>query len=267
VRNRRRAPFVALAVLLARRRPDVDPSAIEAGRVLVDGRTLTNPSSQVRTDASLRVLSERRLRGELKLGHALDALPIDVRGRVAVDIGANVGGFTTALLERGARRVYAVDAGVGLLQGTLGADPRVVNLEGCNVGVLDRELIPDRVDVITMDLSYLAVADAVPQLECLDIDPGADLVALIKPTFELHRSTLAATEAEVDRAVDLASVAVERSGWRVIAVCDTGRIGRRGAREAFVHARRRDSTVPCTESDASPPPSSETSNSKPSTHR
>jgi 23S rRNA (cytidine1920-2'-O)/16S rRNA (cytidine1409-2'-O)-methyltransferase len=225
--------------LLARRRPDIDPSAIADGRVLVDGRILTNPAARVRLDASLRVTAERRLRGERKLTHALDVLSVDVEGRVAVDIGANVGGFTTALLDHGARRVYAVEAGVGLLVGRLRNDPRVVNLEGHNLGQIDTASVREPVAVIAMDLSYLAVSAALPQLERLDIDNDADLVALVKPTFELRRGTMAASDDELDQAVAHAIEAATDTGWQVVAAIESSHRGRGGSREAFIHARRR----------------------------
>ena len=155
-----------------------------------------------------------------------------------MDIGANVGGFTTALVDRGARRVYAVEAGVGLLLGHLRNHPRVVNLEGNNLGQIDSSVVPESVEVITMDLSYLAVGGAVPQLERLDISSGADLVALVKPTFELRRGTMAATTGDLDRAVEHAALPATRSGWRVLDAIEWARPGRRGAREAFIHARR-----------------------------
>jgi 23S rRNA (cytidine1920-2'-O)/16S rRNA (cytidine1409-2'-O)-methyltransferase len=239
VPKQRRARFVALVALLAHRRPDVDASAIAAGRVLVDGRTLTNPAARVRFDASLRVVTERRLRGEIKLSNALDALDLTFDGCVAIDVGANVGGFTLALLSRGVRRVYAVDAGVGMLLGRLRHDPRVVNLEGHNLGVVDRSLVAERIDVITMDVSYLAVADAVPQLERLDLADDAQFVALVKPTFELRRGTLAATDGDLQEAVARATCAVDSSGWEVVAAHHLRDAARRGAREVFIHARRR----------------------------
>ena len=176
--KRKRSRFVALAMLLAHKRPDVDPSAIADGRVLVDGRILTNPAARVRLDASIRVTTKRRLRGERKLTEALAVFPIDIDGRVVLDIGGIFGGFTTALLEHGARRVYAVETGVGLLLGRLRNDPRVVNLEGNNLGEVDTVPVPESVEAIAMDMSHLAVGSALPQLERLDIDDDADLVAL-----------------------------------------------------------------------------------------
>jgi 23S rRNA (cytidine1920-2'-O)/16S rRNA (cytidine1409-2'-O)-methyltransferase len=173
-----------LAAELARVRPDLaDPiAAIVAGDVRVDGRIVMKPASLVPVGASIVLRPAKPLRGEAKLGAALAAFHVDVHG-VAVDVGAAAGGFTRVLLAAGARRVYAVDAGHGQLVGSLRADPRVVNLEGVNLGVV---AIEEPIDFVTLDLSYLAVADAVPQLERLDFDDGAQLIALVKPMFELR---------------------------------------------------------------------------------
>jgi 23S rRNA (cytidine1920-2'-O)/16S rRNA (cytidine1409-2'-O)-methyltransferase len=222
VPSARRRRFVALVDLLAQRRPDVAVSVIHEARVLVEGRFVTNPRAQVPADASLRVLPARRLRGDVKLSHALD----------------NLHGFTSALLDRGALRVYAVDVGVGQLVGRLPNDPRVVNLEGHNLATLDRALVPDVVGLTTMDLSYLAVSDALPQLAGLDLETHADLVALVKPTFELHAATLARSNEDVSRAIEHVQRAMVSLGWHVRGRCDAPATGRRGAREAFVHGRR-----------------------------
>ena len=186
-----------------------------------------------------RILPERRLRGDLKLSAALDQLEVPVAARVALDVGASAGGFTTALLTAGARRVYALDAGVGQLVGRLRSDPRVVNLEGRQSRSSEHLAVPETVEVITMDLSYLALADAVPQLEAVDIDYHADLLALVKPTFELHRATLASSPADVAAAVDGAVRAIGTSRWDVQELCRAPRTGRKGAPEVFIHAHRR----------------------------
>jgi 23S rRNA (cytidine1920-2'-O)/16S rRNA (cytidine1409-2'-O)-methyltransferase len=103
-----------------------------------------------------------------------------------VDVGAAAGGFTRVLLRAGSTRVYAVDAGHGQLVGSLRADARVVNLEGVNLGEL---AVDEQVDFVTLDLSYLALADAIPQLERLRFADDARLVALVKPMFELHAAS------------------------------------------------------------------------------
>jgi hypothetical protein len=155
-----RAPFIALTRLLQRRYPELEdpPKAVLDGRVIVDGRTITNPRARVRADASIRVLGPRRLRGDLKVAAALDAFSLDVKGVVAVDVGAAAGGFTAALLDRGAERVYAVDVGFGQLIGRLRLDRRVINLERTNVAAIDDHIIPEVVDLVTVDVSYLPVA-------------------------------------------------------------------------------------------------------------
>lgn len=235
----RRARIIALADLLARRRPELDIGVIADGRVLVDGRVLDNPRARVRSDASLRIVPVRRLRGDIKLSHAIDVLGISIAHRVALDVGASAGGFTSALLDRGVSRVYAVDAGFGQLRGWLRNDTRVVNLEGRNIAVLDAELVPDVIDVVTVDLSYLALDTALPQLERLRFARGADLLALVKPTFELRAGTMAASDRDVAAAVERVESAIERTDWAAVGRCAAPAPGRRGAREVFLHARRR----------------------------
>jgi 23S rRNA (cytidine1920-2'-O)/16S rRNA (cytidine1409-2'-O)-methyltransferase len=233
-----RPRFVALTHLLAVRHPDATADAIALGRVLVDGRVITNPNARVRHDASIRLAHEHRLRGDIKLSHCLDTLGIAVSGRVALDVGASAGGFTTALLERGALRVYAVDAGVGQLLGSLRVDPRVGNLEGCNLGDLRPAMLDRAIDIVVMDLSYLPLADALPQLDWLPLQPDADMVLLVKPTFELRRGRMAASDDDLRAAFESARAAVARSGWLVVGTSEAPRTGRRGARELFLHARR-----------------------------
>lgn len=237
--SRHRARFVALIDLLARHHVEVDSNLISSGRVLVDGRVISNPAARVRADSALRILPNRRLRGDLKLSAALAQLEVPVAARVALDVGANAGGFTTALLAFGARRVYALDAGVGQLVGRLRSDSRVVNLEGLNLGALSASIVPETLEVMTMDLSYLALADAVPQLEAVEIDSHADLLALVKPTFELHRATLASACADVAEAVDHAVRGIGSSSWDVQHLCPAPRTGHKGAQEVFIHAHRR----------------------------
>ncbi len=175
----RKARFVALTQRIRHTYPHAtDPVAlIRQGVVLVNGVIVTNPAALVRSDATIRVLPVTRPRGQLKLEGALNAFGVSVRDRTAADIGASTGGFTGALLHAGARRVYAIDAGHGQLLGSLRNDGRVVNLENTNLGSLNPGLVPETIDVITVDLSYLALAQAGRQLECLGIAPDADLLA------------------------------------------------------------------------------------------
>ena len=238
--KRPRRRFVTLQARLAALHPELDDptGAITSGRVRVDGRIVTNPRSAVPHDAAIRVVGRLRPRGALKLQAALDTFTLDVRARIAADIGASTGGFTTALLEAGAARVYAVDAGHGQLLGSLRVDPRVVNLEGVNLGDLDHRHIPDVVDVITIDLAYLALAAAAPQLERLRLAATADLVALVKPMFELGLASPPDTVELLDTAVRHASLGLTATGWQIIATTPSPVTGRRGAIELLLHARR-----------------------------
>ncbi|MGZ5298446.1 MAG: SAM-dependent methyltransferase [Actinomycetota bacterium] len=235
-----RAKFRNVIDHLARSRPDVaDPeAALTAGHVLIDGRVVTNPRSQVRADASVVIKPPRALRGEDKLRAALDGFPVDVTDRECVDLGASAGGFTRVLLERGARRVFAVDAGHGQLRGDLRNHGRVVNLERTNLG--DLSAIPRcaPIGTVTMDLSYLSVADAVPQIETLSFASDADLVALVKPMFELGLDSPPEDEPSLRRALDLAVAGVQRLPWRVAGTMPSPVTGSKGAREWLLHARR-----------------------------
>ncbi len=161
-----RTPFVALLTLLQRRFPGLNDPArlIKEGKVLVNGVPAASPRTRVRADAAIRIRHPRPLRGTIKLAHALTVFGVDAAGAVALDLGAAAGGFTQALLDAGAARVYAVDAGTGQLRGWLRADPRVINLERTNLAQLSPHLISEPVDLVTMDLSYLAVADTIGQI-------------------------------------------------------------------------------------------------------
>lgn len=211
---------------------------MRAGLVLVDGRPVSNPSSRVRADASVVVQRAPSLRGRPKLEAALLAFDVPVVGRVAADLGAAAGGFTTALLAAGARRVYSVDAGHGQLLGSLRQDTRVVNLEGTNIAALESRLVPEPVDVVTMDLSYLALADAAPYVEQLTLAPGADLLALVKPMFELGLAVPPTADADLERAMVLAISGFEANGWRAVANIRSPVDGARGAKELLLHAVR-----------------------------
>jgi len=238
VPSRRRAPFVALRTLLQRRFPGLDDPdwLIKAGGVLVNGLPADNPKTRVRADAAIQMRRPRILRGTIKLSHALTAFGVRAAGLVALDLGAAAGGFTQALLEAGAARVYAVDVGAGQLRGWLRADPRVINLEQTNLARLDPRLIREPADLLTMDLSYLAVSDAIGQVDRRILAPAAQLIALVKPTFELHSGRLADQPAQVAEAAIAATRALGDHGWRVLAREPSPVLGAKGAVEVFVYA-------------------------------
>lgn len=227
--------------VLARLRPDLaDPSAaIEAGWVQVDGAVVTNPRSQVLPDARIVVREEKGLKGEAKLAAGVDALGgFDFSGRTVLDVGASTGGFTTEMLKRGAARVYAVDVGHGQLMGALRQDPRVVNLEQTNATDLTRELVPESLEVMTIDVSYSPLRAIIPQVtKSLTFADGAVLFALIKPMFELQAAELPTSTADLERSVTVAEQAIRSAGWAIEATVESPLRGNAGAVEYFARAR------------------------------
>lgn len=241
-----RARRLAITEVLARRHPDLlaaeggDAAALVAtGRVQVGGRPVLSAAAMVPEDAAITVRPVGGLRGSPKLAAALDRFAVTVAGRTALDAGAAAGGFTTVLLERGARIVYAVDVGHGQLRGSLRQDPRVVDLERTNLADLDVALVPDPVDLVTLDLSYLSLTAAVPQLDRVALAAGAELVALVKPMFELALPTPPEDPRELRRGLAVARDGVERAGWTVQGDMASPVQGARGAEEFLLHAVRR----------------------------
>ena len=235
----RARPFRRLADIVAELAPGADPGElITAGEIEVDGFVITNPEARVPARARVRRHVQPALRGEAKLQAALDSFTVTVRDRVALDVGAAAGGFTRTLLRAGARRVYAVDAGHGQLLGSLRQDPRVVNLEATNVAALDRRLIPEPVEVVTVDVSYLSLVSAISQLDRIELAPEAELIGLVKPMFELRRATAPTDDASLAAALEAAERGVEALGWAVVASVPSPVSGARGARELLLHACR-----------------------------
>jgi 23S rRNA (cytidine1920-2'-O)/16S rRNA (cytidine1409-2'-O)-methyltransferase len=161
-----------------------------AGQVEVDGERVTKAGAPVDEASSVELLAPDHPyvgRGGLKLAHALDTFGIDVHGKEALDIGASTGGFTDALLQRGAARVVALDVGHGQLDWQLRHDPRVVVLERMNARRLTLADLPGPVDLVTIDVSFISLRHILPVVPPL-LRPGADVVALVKPQFEAGRT-------------------------------------------------------------------------------
>jgi 23S rRNA (cytidine1920-2'-O)/16S rRNA (cytidine1409-2'-O)-methyltransferase len=208
--------------------------------VLVDGFPVTNPRSRPKPGAVVQIRRPATLRGRAKLLAALDGFRVDVTRRVCLDVGAAAGGFTSVLVERGAQRVYAVDAGHGQLAGSLRQHSAVVNLEATNLGDLDTRLVPETVEVVTVDVSYLALAAAIPQLDAVQLGDTAELVALVKPMFELRLPEPPdPADGHAHReAVERVTEAAQANGWTVQATMPSPVTGARGAKEHLVHAVR-----------------------------
>jgi 23S rRNA (cytidine1920-2'-O)/16S rRNA (cytidine1409-2'-O)-methyltransferase len=163
---------------------------ILAAKVLVDDQPVTKVGQKVSIDCRLRLLGEDIpyvSRGGIKLDHALRTFGISTTGLVAMDVGASTGGFTDCLLQHGARRVYAIDVGYGQLAWKLRQDDRVVPLERQNIRYLPAELIPEPVQIATVDTSFISLRLVIPAVLRF-LDAQARLIALIKPQFEAGRA-------------------------------------------------------------------------------
>jgi 23S rRNA (cytidine1920-2'-O)/16S rRNA (cytidine1409-2'-O)-methyltransferase len=157
-----------------------------AGEIRVDGAPVTKPGSLVPTSASIDVLQRPTYvsRGGDKLEHALQTFGFDPAGMTCIDAGASTGGFTDCLLQHGARKVYAVDVGYGVLDYRLRQDERVVVLERTNAR--DLQPLPEPSDLAVFDLSFIGVEKVIPAV-CRSLKPAADLIVLLKPQFQARR--------------------------------------------------------------------------------
>ncbi len=216
---------------------------ILAGRVTVEGRRAEKAAQQVAPDARVDVLEEDEgyvSRGGIKLAGALDAFSLSVAGLVAMDVGASTGGFTDCLLRRGAGRVYAVDVGYGQLAWRLRQDARVVVLERTNVRYLEREQIPEPVDLATIDTSFISLTKVIPRVLGF-LGENGRLLALIKPQFEVGRGLVG--KGGVVRKPELHQRVVSElerfcrdQGLVVEGVVESPVLGPKGNREFFILA-------------------------------
>lgn len=162
---------------------------ILAGRVTVGGRRVDKAGTPIEEDAAIEVGAPEHpyvSRGGVKLEAALDAFALSPEGLVCLDVGASTGGFTDCLLQRGARRVYAVDVGYGQLDARLRGDPRVVVREKVNARNLSKAEVPEPVGLAAMDLAFISARLVLPAVVPL-LAPAAPLIVLVKPQFEAGR--------------------------------------------------------------------------------
>ncbi|MCH8001719.1 MAG: TlyA family RNA methyltransferase [Proteobacteria bacterium] len=219
---------------------------ILAGRVF-SGETRVDKAGQLLSpDSPLEVRGRDHPwvgRGGLKLAHGLDRFAIDPEGLVCLDIGASTGGFTDVLLTRGAAKVFAVDVGHGQLAWKLRNDPRVAVLERTNARHLTRAEVPEPIDLVTCDASFIGLETVLPAPMALTA-PGARLVALIKPQFEVGKGQVGT--GGVVRDPDLHEEVCARieawlgaqAGWRVLGLTESPILGPEGNKEFLIAAAR-----------------------------
>ena len=216
---------------------------ILAGQVVVDDQRVDKPGTLVPVEAELRLKGEVLpyvSRGGLKLKGALERFGLDVRGKVAADIGASTGGFTDCLLQEGATRVHAIDVGYGQLHEKLRKDPRVRSRERVNARYLTEEDLPEPVDVVVIDVSFISLTQVLPAVLPF-LQPGGVLVALVKPQFEVGpekvgKGGVVKEPAFRQEAIDTISAFVREKGLTVRGVVDSPVPGPAGNVEALLVA-------------------------------
>jgi 23S rRNA (cytidine1920-2'-O)/16S rRNA (cytidine1409-2'-O)-methyltransferase len=218
---------------------------VMAGLVFSGERRLDKAGQAVAGETPLEVRGQPHpyvSRGGLKLERALDFFSIPVAGRIALDVGSSTGGFTDCLLQRGAAKVYAVDVGTNQLAWKLRTDPRVVSMEKTNIRDITRAEIPDPVELIVCDASFIGLRTALPAALAL-AGPGAHLAALIKPQFEVGKGRVGKGGIVRDPALHdevratISAWLAEQPGWTVLGITDSPIEGAEGNKEFLIGAQ------------------------------
>lgn len=217
---------------------------ILAGEVTVNGMKADKAGMLASPDASLEILQRMPYvsRGGLKLKHAIDTFGIDVKEKIAMDIGASTGGFTDCLLQHGAKKVYAIDVGYGQIDLKLRNDARVALLEKTNIRYLDKNAVPDIIDVTTIDVSFISLLKVIPKaLEFLK--ESGEVIALIKPQFEVERKDVrkggvVRDEAKRHEVIEKIKAAVKAMGLEVKGLTESPVRGPKGNVEFLIYLTR-----------------------------
>ena len=217
-----------------------------AGKVYVGEQRVDKAGALLAEDAAIMLRADDHpyvSRGGVKLAGALDTFGVDANGKRCIDLGASTGGFTDCLLQRGAASVAAVDVGYGQLAHKLRTDPRVLVLERTNAKTLEPSQVGGLADLVVVDASFIGLGKLLPAVaRCLA--GGGELVALVKPQFEVGREEAARSKGVVRdpevraRAIAGAEDDVKAAGLVVLGTCDSTLEGPKGNLEAFVHARK-----------------------------
>jgi 23S rRNA (cytidine1920-2'-O)/16S rRNA (cytidine1409-2'-O)-methyltransferase len=222
-------------------------ASVRAGQVRIgaDGPSVEKPGQLLDADAELIVAggSEFVSRGGTKLANALDALPIEVSGRDCLDVGASTGGFTDCLLQRGAARVIALDVGYGQLEWGLRNDDRVTVMERANARDLSPGELPFEPGLVTADVSFISLAKLIAPIATAAPGPGLDLLAMVKPQFELGPERVGkggvVRDADDRRdALRAVAAAAESACLKVRGFAPSGLPGPKGNRETFIWCTR-----------------------------
>lgn len=219
-------------------------SLIMEGAVLVNGEPQTKAGSMVDTQANIELRGQEIpyvSRGGLKLEAALTYFGIDPSEMIAMDVGSSTGGFTDCLLQKGARKVYCVDVGYGQIAWSLRNDPRVILLERTNIRHLERDRIPDVIEIATIDVSFISLKLVIPKVTEFMMH-GGRIVALVKPQFEVGKGEVGKGGIVRDEdkrmgAVNSVKGFAEESGLKTLGLFPSPVPGQKGNREYFLCLR------------------------------
>jgi 23S rRNA (cytidine1920-2'-O)/16S rRNA (cytidine1409-2'-O)-methyltransferase len=216
---------------------------IFSGQVLANGQKYEKAGALVPEDAEIRILGEQLpyvSRGGLKLEAALKEFKVSVEGKTAIDVGASTGGFTDCLLQQGAKKVYAVDVGYGQLAWKLRQDQRVIIIERMNVRHMEPSLITEPVDIAVIDVSFISLGKVVPVVVRF-LRPHSEIIALIKPQFEVGRDHvgkggIVRDDAARTAAVEMVKEVFREAGFTVRGVIPSPITGQDGNVEFLIYA-------------------------------
>lgn len=216
---------------------------IMEGRVRVNGLVMDKAGRTISPEARVEIEVEREYvsRGGEKLEGALKEFNINVEGRTAMDVGASTGGFTQCLLKHGARRVYAIDVGYGIISEKLRRDPRVILFERTNIRYLQKSQIPEEIDLATIDVSFISLKLVLPGVKEF-IHTTGEIIALIKPQFEVgkgevEKGGIIRDERKHKRVIEEISKFSKTIGLNPLKVIESPIKGKDGNKEFFIHLR------------------------------
>jgi 23S rRNA (cytidine1920-2'-O)/16S rRNA (cytidine1409-2'-O)-methyltransferase len=215
---------------------------ILAGQVVVNDQRIDKAGETVPADATIRIKGDTIpyvSRGGLKLEKALDYFDIDVKGKVAADIGASTGGFTDCLLQRGTIKVYAIDVGYGQMALKVKDDPRVVSIERTNIRKMSPVTVPEKVDIAVTDVSFISLTKVLPHIIPLLKEEG-EIVALIKPQFEVGKGEvgkggIVKDEKKIESVIESIKAFCIKLGLRVKGLTPSPIQGAKGNREFLIY--------------------------------